>query len=281
MLRWRSMLFAPADNAQRCAKAVRAGADAVILDLEDGVASAAKHAARAALADAVGDVRGQGVAACVRINGAWMLAVEDLRAAVGAQADAIMVPKVESAHDLCVIAAMLAELHGAPLPIIALIETPRGLAQTQAIADLPFVAGLALGTEDFSLAMGVEPSRAVLDLPARQLALAAAGRGLMVLAVPFSIARFREEEAYRATAGEAAAYGVNGAICIHPKQVTVANEVFGLSPAAREEAQRIWAAWEEAQAQGLSVGSLDGRMIDLPVAERARKVLARFGWVGP
>ncbi|NOW48188.1 citrate lyase subunit beta/citryl-CoA lyase [Novosphingobium sp. SG751A] len=275
MLRWRSMLFAPADNAERCAKAARAGADAVILDLEDAVAYGAKPSARAALAGAVGDVRAQGVAACVRINGAWMMAVEDLRAAVGAGADAIMVPKVECPHDLSVIAAMVAELRGAPLPVIALIESPRGVAQAQAIADLPCVAGLALGTEDFSLAVGVEPSSAVLDLPARQLALAAAGGGLMALAVPFSIARFREEEAYRAIAGEAAAYGVNGAICIHPKQVAVANDIFGLSPAAREEAERIWAAWEEARARGLSVVTLDGRMIDLPVAERARKALAR------
>lgn len=275
MLRWRSMLFAPADHTERCAKAARAGADAVILDLEDAVAPGAKSAARAALAGAVGDVRAQGVAATVRINGAWMLAVEDLRAAVSAGADAIMVPKVECAHDLGVIAAMVAELRGDALPLIALIESPAGVAQAHAIADVRCVAGLALGTEDFSLAMGVEPSTAVLDLPARQLAMAAAGRGLMALAVPFSIARFREEEAYRAIAGEAAAYGVNGAICIHPKQVAVANAVFGLSPAAREEAQRIWAAWEEARAQGLSVVSLDGRMIDLPVAERARKALAR------
>ena len=221
------------------------------------------------------DVRAQGVAAVVRINGPWMLAVEDLRAAVSAGAEALMVPKAEDPHKLRVMAAMVAELRGDALPLIALIESPSGVAQAHAIADVPCVAGLALGTEDFSLAMGVEPSTAVLDLPARQLALAAAGRGLMALAVPFSIARFREEEAYRAIAGEVAAYGVNGAICIHPKQVAVANEVFGLSAAAREEAQRIWAAWEEARAQGLSVVSLDGRMIDLPVAERARKALAR------
>jgi citrate lyase subunit beta/citryl-CoA lyase len=277
MLRWRSMLFAPADNPERCAKAARAGADAVILDLEDGVAAEAKPAARAALAGAMADARAQGVGVAVRINAPWLMAVEDLRAVAGAGAgaDAIMVPKVECPHDLRVIAAMIGELRGVGLPLIALIESPLGVARACAIADAADVAGLALGSEDFSLAMGVEPSTAVLDLPARQLALAAAGRGLMALAVPFSIARFREEDAYRAIAVEAAAYGVNGAICIHPKQVAVANAVFGLSPAAREEAIRILAAWDEAQARGLSVVSLDGRMIDLPVAERARKALAR------
>lgn len=275
MLRWRSLLFAPADNAERCAKAARAGADAVILDLEDGVALAAKPAARAALGEAVATVRAQGVAAVVRINAPWMMAADDVRAAVAAGAQALMVPKAEDAHRLAVLAQMVEELGGGALPQIALVESPQGIAAAHAIAQAPCVAGLALGTEDFSLAMGVEPSETVLDLPARQLALAAAGRGLMALAVPFSIARFREEEAYQASASAAAAYGVNGAICIHPKQVAVANAVFGLSAADRAEAERILAAWDAAQAQGLSVVSMDGAMIDLPVAERARKLLAR------
>lgn len=275
MQRWRSMLFAPADNLVRCAKAARAGADAVILDLEDGVAPAAKAAARLTLGEAVADAKAQQLAATVRINAPWMMAVEDIRAAVLSGADALMVPKVEDPFHLNVIASMASELRGEALPLIALIESPAGLAQAYAIANSPWVIGLALGTEDFSLAIGVEPTTAVLDLPARQLVLAAARRNLMALAVPFSIARFREEENYRAIASDAAAYGVNGAICIHPKQVAIANDVFGISPEARAQAARIWAAWEQAQVDGQAVVSLDGRMIDLPVAERARAMLAR------
>lgn len=275
MPHWRSLLFAPADNEERCRKAATAGADAVILDLEDGVAAGSKPAARQALGEGAQQARSQGVGVVVRINAPWLLAVEDLRAAVAVGADALMVPKAEDPHRLATLAQIAAELKRESMPLIALVESPRGVAQAHALAALPGVIGLALGTEDFSLDMAVEPSGTVLDWPARQIALAAACSGAMALAVPFSIARFREEEAYRDAAQQAAAYGVNGAICIHPRQVAIANKVFGLSEAERAEAEQILKAWEAARAQGLSVIQLDGRMIDLPVAERARKLLAR------
>lgn len=167
-----------------------------------------------------------------------------------------------------------------PVPgLIALVETPRGISALPALARVPAVVGLALGTEDFSLALGVPPEPAVLDFPSRQLALAAAERGLMALAVPVSIAQFRDMEAYAAAVDIGAAYGINGAICIHPSQVAVANRGFGVTAEERAVAERIVAAWDEATGRGASVTSLDGRMIDAPVVERARRLLSRS--VGP
>ncbi|WP_336962791.1 CoA ester lyase [Sphingobium aquiterrae] len=276
MTHWRSLLFVPADNDARCAKAARAGADAVVLDLEDGVGAGAKENARGKLPAAVAAVRAGGSAVVVRINGPWALAVEDIRVAAQCGVDALMVPKAEDSNRLEVIAEMAAEWAGGCAPgLIALVETPRGIAALTDIVRVPAVMGLALGTEDFSLALGVPPGAAALDLPSRRIALAAAERGMMALAVPLSIAQFRDIDAYSAAARHGAAYSVNGAICIHPAQVGAANACFGATPAEHAEARRIIAAWEDALAAGLSVTALDGMMIDLPVAERAKRLLSR------
>lgn len=274
--RWRSLLFVPADNKSRCVKAANAGADAVILDLEDGVGATHKEAARTALAGAVATVRAGGAAVVVRINAPWMLAVEDIRVAASVGVDALMIPKAEDPARLTAIAEMAAEwASGSTLGLIALVETPRGMTALTELSRVPAVVGLALGTEDFSLALGVPPTAAALDLPSRQLALAAAERGLMALAVPTSIAQFRDGEGYAAAVAAGAAYGVNGAICIHPAQVVAANRGFGVTVAERAAAERIVAAWDEATRRGISVTSLDGEMIDLPVVERARRLLSR------
>ncbi len=278
---WCSLLFVPADDAVRREKAARAGADAVILDLEDGVGSANKADARAAVAPAAAAVVAAGPDCVVRINGNWQTAMDDLRAAVSAPVRAIMVPKAESASRLIVLAEMLAELEaerGLPVghtSLIALIESPAGLMALPEIAACPRVIGLALGPEDLAVSLGVAPSPILLDLPARQLALAAASRGQMALAVPLSIAAFRDVEGYEAAARQAAAFGVTGALCIHPNQVRVANAVFRPSDAEQVQAARIVAAWETAQAEGRAVTTLDGVMIDRPVVLRAHAVLAR------
>ena len=280
---WGSLLFVPADDEARCAKACRAGADAVILDLEDGVAPAAKAAARARVAPAARALAEAGVAAVVRINAPWRAALADLEAAVGADVAAVMVPKAEDGARLAVLSDMIGELEAergleaGSTSLVALVETPAALARLPDIAAAPRVVGLALGTEDFCLGLGVAPTPAALDLPSRQIALAAAARGQMALAVPLSITQFRDIEAYRAAALAGAATGVNGAICIHPAQAAAANACFAPAEAELADARRVLDAWERAQAGGLAVTALDGRMIDLPVAERARRLVARAG----
>lgn len=277
---WRSLLFVPADDDRRCAKARDIGADAVILDLEDGVAAARKEIARQRIGDTAAMLSKAEVGVVVRINAPWRAALTDLDVAVVAGADAVMVPKVEDAARLCVLGEMLAELESAhgrgvgTTEMLVLIESPAGLAAASELAAAPRVIGLALGTEDFCVELGVTPERDALELPSRQIALAAAVRGQMALAVPFSIARFRDTEAYTAAARASAAWGANGAICVHPSQVGIANECFGVDEAALARAQRILDAWE-AREGDTAVVSLDGRMIDLPVVEQARRLLAR------
>jgi citrate lyase subunit beta/citryl-CoA lyase len=277
---WRSLLFVPADDRTRCAKAARAGADAVILDLEDGVGASLKVEARGQLALAVRELGSAGASIVVRINVEWRAALADLEAAVIAGVRAMMIPKVNHPARLQVLGEMIGELEQARgLPIgatglVPLIESPASLAAITLIAAAPRVIGLGLGSEDYCLELGVAPSRQALDLPSRLIA-AAAAPALMALAVPYSIAAYRDIDGFHGAALASAMYGVTGALCIHPGQVKAANDAFSTSEAQCEEARRLLAVWSQAQAAGRAVASFDGRMIDRPIAERARAILAR------
>lgn len=253
------------------------GADAVILDLEDAVPADAKVGARAALPDAIAMLAGQGQPVVVRINGPWREAMADLEAALCPGVAAIMVPGCERADRLTVVAEMVAELAadralGAVPGLIALVESAAGLVNLPALAAVPQLIGIALGSEDLALDMGVDPGTGLLDLPSRQIALAARAHGLMALAVPISIAVYADGDAYRAAAESGRSWGVSGAICIHPAQVHIANETFQASERDRDAARAIVQAWAGRGSSG--VVSLGGRMIDLPVVQRAQRLLA-------
>lgn len=276
---WRSLLFVSADDPARLAKVGGRGADAIILDLEDAVSPDRKDAARSALPAAIARLDGEGQALVVRVNGGWSALAADLDAAVRPGVAAIMLPKVEQAWRIEALAEMLAEherergLAPNGIGIIALVESPAGLAALPAIAAAPRIMGVALGSEDLSLALGVAPSAAFLDLPVRQVAMAAAGAGVMALGIALSIAEFRDMDAYADAARLSRAYGISGALCIHPAQVAAANRAFAPNAAELAEARAVIDAWDRAGASG--VASLDGRMIDRPVMLRARRLVAQ------
>lgn len=277
---WRSLLFVAADDAARIEKVTTRGADAIILDLEDAVPPARKVAARIDLAEHVTALVGQSARVVVRINAGWGDALADMAAAVVPGVAAIMVPKVEDAERLRTVADLISEFAtdeglAEPPAIIALIESPLGLQHMNAIARVPEVIGLALGSEDFSLALRVPPSPRALDLPCRLLALAAAPRELMALGLPVSIAAIGDMNAWQAAVEQGRAIGITGALCVHPAQVAVANAGFAPSPDAVAEARRIVGGWEAASDPG--VLQIDGRMIDRPVVEAARRTIARAG----
>jgi citrate lyase subunit beta/citryl-CoA lyase len=159
--------------------------------------------------------------------------------------------------------------------VIALVETCAGVLDAAAIAAVPGLTGLALGSEDLSVELGVAPSAASLDLPCKQIALAAASRGLMALGAPVSIAEFRDLDAYAAAMDAARAIGMSGVFCIHPAQVEIANARFAPSETELADARAILAAWEAAQREGRAVVSLNGRMIDAPVVKRALRLVGR------
>lgn len=275
----RSLLFVPADNPKLLAKAHQCGADAIILDLEDAVLPARKPEGRTGLSEQINRLHGLGMPVLVRINSAWRDVAADLEAAVHPGVTALMVPKVEDAGALRVLSSMVGEwetergLKPGTVGLVALIESPLGLERMADIARAPRMVALALGGEDFSLALGVEPTEAVLAFPCRQVALTAAAHGLAALGVPGSLAEYRDLELYRALVAQARMVGMSGVLCIHPAQLAVVRDAFAPSPRDAEWANQVLKAWNEAQAKGQGATSLNGSMIDRPVVERAKAIM--------
>jgi len=280
MTNWRSMLFVPAASPQRWAKAHTRGADAIIVDLEDSTEADAKAAARLQATEAVKHLTANGATVTVRVNNDPALLADDLEAVVKPGLSAIVMPKVETASALDELSALLdaleyeAGLERFSIGVVAVIESPRALKRIVAIADGPRLMGIALGSEDFSLALGRPPTALSLDLAAQTVAYAAAARGIMGIGMATGIANFTELDAFGAEARRAHGMGLTGAMCIHPNQVGVLNASFGYSEAQVAEAQGILAAWD-ARVDG--VVSHNGKMIDQPVVERARRLLKAAG----
>ena len=277
---WRSQLFIPATSERFIAKGPEVGADALILDLEDSVAARAKASARASAPDVVRGFAARGIDTLVRINRPWRLAVPDLEAVVIPELTAVLCPMVDSAEHVVALSETVAELEaerGIPAGRIRLclaVETAKGYLNLRAIAhaDQRSVA-LSLGSEDFGLSMGMTPDEETLYGPKQQVVACAAEAGLLPMGFVGSIAEFRDIDAFRRIVRRSKKMGLRGATCIHPNQVRVCNEEFGPSEAEVEGARRIVAAYDEAQARGEGAISVDGKMVDVPVADRARAVL--------
>lgn len=278
----RSFLFVPANDAKRIARVHERGADVVILDLEDAVAAVDKDEARAGVGSIARDLAAKDVEVFVRINAGWTAAFEDLKAAVIPSVRGIIAAKVSSAAQARVLGEVIREIETArglkfgSVELIALVESVEGLQHASEIAAVSHVTGLALGSEDLSVELGVAPNADSLDLPCKQIALAAAPRGLMALGAPVSIAEFHNLDAYAAAMEKARRIGLSGVFCIHPVQVEVANARFAPSETEINEARGVLEAWAQAEREGRAVVAYNGRMLDAPVVARARRLVDRL-----
>lgn len=279
-----SLLFVPADTDRFLAKAGQRGADALILDLEDAVARSAKAAARANLAAFVPRLQADaGVPIYVRVNNEPDLLAADLEAAIGAGADGLLCPKVETAEQVVRLDADMRRLEGEAgrplggIRVVALLESPLAICNALAIAQSsPRLSGLLFGTEDFGAASGIESAPEGMAMPAQLMALAAAAAGLQPLGLPGTVAEFTDLDAYRAVAMKARRIGMRGSICIHPAQVPVINEVFGGTAEEADRARRLLDVFDASVAAGRGAVAHEGRMIDEPIAIRARRFLQRY-----
>lgn len=271
----RSALFVPGDDERKLARATGAGADALIYDLEDAVAGAHKARARELVCAAL---RAPDAApGWVRVNGLdtpW--GAQDVRAVAAAGAQAVLLPKCESAAQLAAAAALL---EGTPTRLIALIETPAGVFDLAALGTAGGrLVALGFGHADFCHAAGLPDLRADVGLAwhARcQVVLGARARGLAALdCVCMDV---RDAAVFRADAQLGRDLGYDGKLCIHPAQVPLAHAVYAPSAPAVEHARRVLDAWAQARAQGLGVIALDGAMVDAPVVAAAQRVLDRAG----
>ncbi|WP_420406003.1 HpcH/HpaI aldolase/citrate lyase family protein [Nisaea sp.] len=278
---WRSLLYVPVTNERFVEKAAGRGADAIKLDLEDSIPPAEKPAARKALRDAAQVISNAGTEVLVRINRPWRLAVQDLEAAVWPEVSGLCLPKLESADHLAFLDETVEELERergleiGSICFMGLIETPRGLNNVRDIAGAsPRLKGLSLGQEDYSAALGMPalgPGDLVEDM--RLVQRAAREAGILPLGFAGSIAEITDMEAFRASAERARALGMEGASCVHPAQVPILNAVFSPTEQEVETAEAMVAAYDAAMAEGLGAVSFQGKMIDVPVVERARRAL--------
>ncbi|RYI98518.1 MAG: CoA ester lyase [Acetobacteraceae bacterium] len=279
---WRSLLFVPATAERFVAKAHTRGADVIILDLEDSIPPAEKAAARAALPAAAAQVHGAGNEGAVRINRALELAIPDIAAAIMPQVTALMLPKVMGGEHVKLLSEVVAVREAAlGLPIghtrfIGIVETPQALPNLVAIAGAdPRMAALGVGSEDLSTELEAVPGADMLYHFGMMAVAAARGAGILPLGSVGAFADFNDLEGYRGALKRSRRLGFACTACIHPLHVPIINEEYGVAPAEADRARRLIAAFDEALAQGSGAVAFEGAMIDLPVVERARRLLAR------
>ncbi|MGI9386351.1 MAG: HpcH/HpaI aldolase/citrate lyase family protein [Methyloligellaceae bacterium] len=279
---WRSMLFVPADNERFLAKAYLRGADAIILDLEDSIPPASKTKARQHCANAIQDLLANGQKLIIRINMPLRLAVRDLETVILPGVRAIMLPKARSADHVRMISTLIGTLETErniaerTIGLLPIIETAAAYFRAEGIARAdPRVIGLLLGAEDFAADTGLVPTPDALKTAKQQIVFAAAAAGIRPYGLLGSVADYGDRKALNDMAARSAEFGFVGATCIHPSGVPILNE--GFTPAQEQiaDAKSVIAALEDAERRGLGAVAHNGRMIDAPVAARARDLLAR------
>jgi citrate lyase subunit beta / citryl-CoA lyase len=278
----RSVLYVPGGNPRMHEKARGIAADCVVIDLEDSVAPEAKADARKLTAETV---RAGGFGpreVVIRINqpgSEWF--AEDLEAAGLAGPDAVLVTKTETPEVIVDAALALARLGlDKPVSLWAMIETPRGVINASAIADLALgdnaagLAGLVIGTNDIAKATKARAvnGRAALVPSLVQTINAARAAGIFVLDGVFN--DFSDMAGYEAECVQGRDLGFDGKTLIHPSQVELANKVFSPSEEEVDEARRIIAAFDLPENKGKGAIRFEGRMVEILHADVARQTLA-------
>jgi citrate lyase subunit beta/citryl-CoA lyase len=269
----RSVLFSPGDQPGLMRKAPATGADVVVFDLEDAVASDAKATARETVADVLEDIDPD-CEVCVRVNPTG-IAAEDLSVVLSKTLpDSVMLPKVDGADDVETLTGLLAE-YGADLPVLALVESAAGVLHAESIAAADATDAVLFGAEDLAAEVGATRTAEGTELLyARQRVVTAAGAA-GIDAIDTLWTDFEDTEGLRADTERGIEMGYDGKMVIHPSQVTVVNEAFTPAPERVEWAERMLEARDRAASEGRGVFEVDGEMVDAPLVAQAERVLER------
>lgn len=277
----RSFLFAPANHPRKVEKVFAAGADAIILDLEDACAASEKEESRAVAVQALKAPRS--CLGYVRVNAAdtqWCF--RDLDGVIGSWLDGIVIPKIERPEDLVLVDWMMAQFErerGLPIggiDLMPIIETGAGLHAIDAIVGASTrIKRVSFGAGDFTRDMGLKWSadEAELAYTRSRLVLASRVGGLEppIDTVHIDLA---DEESLEQSIATGVKFGFQGKLLIHPKQVERTNQAYMPSPAEIARAQKIVDAFNAAEADGSASIQVDGYFIDYPILEKAERVLA-------
>jgi citrate lyase subunit beta/citryl-CoA lyase len=278
---YRSLIFVPGIRENMIEKARGFAADVIVLDLEDSVPLAEKEQARQIVRQAIPVLAGLGHAVHVRVHPVDSgLARDDLAAVVCPELSGIGLPKAESAQDVRDIDVLIREQemeHGVKpgaLALIPAIESARGVLRCEEICRASTrLTAITLGADDYTADLGVHRTREgrELDYARQVMVVCARAAGIVALDTPF--ADFRDEEGLLRESEWVRSLGLKGKYLIHPGQIEPANRVFRPTEEEVAYARRVVAAFEEEVARGHAAVQVDGRMVDTPVAKRARALI--------
>ncbi|MGW0045503.1 HpcH/HpaI aldolase/citrate lyase family protein [Rhodococcus sp. NPDC003348] len=278
-VRRRAALVAPGSDERKARKALGAAADEVVLDLEDAVTTALKDSARTLVSDLIREHGGQRTVS-IRINGPdtrWF--ADDLRAcaALGDALTSVVIPKVESRAALVEADAILTSAGAADLPVQALIETPTGIGAIDEIVTGPRLTAVIIGYADLGAVLGRSRTATPQQWLFVQDRVLHAARAAGIQAVDGPFLGIADDATFRESARWVADLGFDGKWVIHPAQIATAQETFTPTDDQADQARRVLAALEEAEARGAGAAQLDGQMLDEAVAVAARRTLSLIG----
>ena len=282
--RRRSLLYVLGASRKTLEKSITlTEADALIFDLEDSVAPESKDMARSLVEETIRGLgaEGSGREIVVRVNPlASVFGLDDLLAMVPLGPDSVLLPKA-SARDVVSVDGILSSLelkHGLPpgrMELIPLIETAGGLMEVgEIIRSSRRISCVFLGGEDLTRDMAIKRTDSGAELQWSRNRLAMASKAAAVACIDTPYANYKDEAGFAADTLYAKSVGLTGRSLIHPSQIQEANRLFSPSEEDMAYASRVVAAYEEALTSGRGVASLEGRMIDVPVYERAKDLLA-------
>jgi len=281
----RSRLYLPGSEPKYFINAGLHGPDAIILDLEDSVHHAEKDAARILVRNTLRAVDFGNCERMVRIN-QLPLGLRDLAEIIPEAPDLVLIPKVETADQVGEADRLMRELKVSngidrPMWLMPILESALGIENALAIATVtPNVAALTIGLEDYTADLGVAKTLEGRESQYARTRLLNAAKAAGIQAIDSVFGDVGDMEGLRHWAENSRALGFEGMGCIHPSQIPVIHEAFAPSQVEIEKALKIVAAFEEAQQRGLGVVSLGSKMIDPPVVERAKKLVARAKAMG-
>ncbi len=285
MNRRRGLLFMPGNNPGMLSSSVILGADSVIFDLEDSVIEREKPAARILARNALLTLERRGVELLTRINGLdtrfWRA---DVEASVIGGADGIVLPKCESPEQVRVLAGAVEEdrsRHGRTraVALFPILETALGLERAYAIGTAhPDIAGLLFGGEDLATDLGVRRSRDGDELAWGRARMVNAAKAAGVTAVDTVFSDVDDLEGLALDCLRARLLGYDGKGMISPQQIETVQRIFQPSEDDVEWARRVLAAEKNATREGKGAVSLDGKMVDMPVVVRARRIMEKSGF---
>jgi citrate lyase subunit beta/citryl-CoA lyase len=280
----RTALFAPGNRPDRVEKALGLDADAVIMDLEDAVPIAEKESTRKTVRDLLEKYPGKRM--YVRINALTTpYAKADIAALGSENLNGLMLPKVESANDLITLGSLLTDLEKVSglvkgsLEILSICETAKGLEEIYSIVSAQLEPKrdmiVAFGAADYTLDLGITLTREgmELDYPRTRIPIACRAAGIVPpLDTPWMV-DLKDMDGLLADVRKAKAYGFQGKVVIHPNQIQPCHDVFTPTKAEIDYAQKIVETFEAAERDGKAAIQIDGKFIDYPVVERARRTI--------